>query len=449
MNRLWAILTNSRQGVRDTVVSTIPQIVGVFTGLVSSILVARGLGPDGMGQYALVMSIAGIATSLSDLGIGQTAIRYASRAAAMNDTSTHMALLRWALRWRLSLVFLSTTIFYLLTPQIAKLWNSSALVPYMRISLAGGVFAALVSIPTIYFQSIKRFSINASITSAQKLISFAGILIISVFGLWSLRNLVLANLFASGIASIIFIAIVPRAVLLPKEIFSKLRKLKLRQWFSSPMMNAREVNSFDSSTPTSFLKYHILSTVFVMLTMRADVWMMGYYLDKSELGIYSVATRFTLPLTILMGGVSTALWPRASGVDEPKRLISLLMKTLRLSGLVALFLSLYAIFAPTFAPTIFGENYVESIILGQVLSFRYCLAILISPIGIVGYSFGLVRVSWIINLIQLVAVIIINAIFLPRIGSLASAIALLVNTSIGAALTIVLILYKRRNIAWS
>ena len=133
------ILSGSRQGVRDVIVSAVPQIVGVFTGFFGTILVARGLGPEGMGQYALVMSLAGIATTLSDLGIGQTAIRFASRAVANGETPYQMAVLRWALRWRLSLVLIVTTVFFLITPNIAELWHSESLTPYLRLGLMGGI----------------------------------------------------------------------------------------------------------------------------------------------------------------------------------------------------------------------------------------------------------------------------------------------------------------------
>ena len=445
-NLLWRTLFSSRQGVKDTIVSAVPQLVGLFTGFFGSVLVARGLGPTGMGQYALVMSLAGIAASLSDLGIGQTAIRYASRAVAVKDTPAQMAVLRWAFRWRLTLVFLSTTTFFLLAPYIAKIWHSEALTPYMRLGLLGGVFAALASVPTVYFQSIKRFSTNASVTSAQRIISFAGILVLSVFSLWSLFNLVFVNLIASAIGAFAFLMIVPKAALWPRNAIHKLKGLSLRRFFASPKMQHGTNNELDSSSPAGFLRFHMLSTVIVMITLRADVWMMGYFLDKSELGIYSVATRFTLPLTIAIGALNTALWPRASGITDTHQIMGLLRKTLGLCALVAFSVSIYAICAPLLAPLVFGADYEESRLLGQVLCLRYSLSIIVCPLGIIGYSFGLVRVSWLINIIQLITVLLINMIFLPKMGSLASAIALCSNTMIGALLIAGLVFWKGRKI---
>ncbi|MFA5343058.1 MAG: oligosaccharide flippase family protein [Kiritimatiellia bacterium] len=441
-NRLWHVLSDSRQGVKDVIVSAIPQLVGVVTGFFGSVLIARGLGPTGMGQYALIMSLAGVATVLSDLGIGQTSIRYASRAAAIEDISTQMSVLRWSLRWRLSLVFLITTLFFLIAPYIARMWHSEALIPYLRLGLLGGIFAALASVPTIYYQSIKRFATNASVTSAQRIISFAGILALSVFSLWSLLNLVIVNLVASAIGAFAFLVLVPKAALWPQDVMRTLKGLSLRRIFASPDIRHGINNGLDASSPAGFLRFQMLSTIIVMATMQTDVWMMGYFLDESKIGVYSVAARFTLPLAIALGALNTALWPRASGITCPQHLMRLLKKTLGISVLAALTMSVYSVFAPILAPVIFGVEYEKSCLLGQLLCLRYCLATLICPIGVIGYSYGFVRVYWLINLIQLFSVLVINMMFLPKIGALASTIALIINEIIGVVCIGWLVLWR-------
>ena len=444
LNRLGRSLSSSRQGIKDTIVSAVPQIVGVFTGFFGSVLVARGLGPEGMGQYALVMSLAGIATVLSDLGIRQTAIRYASRAAAIEDTPLQMAVLRWAFRWRLTLVLLSTTAFFLLVPCIADLWHSEALIPYMRLGLLGGLFAAFASVPTTYFQSIKRFSTNASVTSAQKMLSFAGILVLSVFSLWSLLTLVIVNLVASAIGVFVFLVIVPKAALWCPDAIRKQGRLSLRHFFASPKFKQDAGRELDSSSPAEFMRYHMLATIICMVIMQADIWMMGYFLDKSELGIYSVAIRFTLPLTIALGALSTALWPRASGTTEPRESLKLFRRTLKMTALVAALATAYALLAPIMASLLFGTAYAESRLIGQILCLRYVTAFLASPLMIVGYSFGLVRVYWLVHLVQMVMVVSIMWVFLPVYGSVAASIALLTMELVGNGMICVFLLASYR-----
>jgi len=62
-------LLESQKGIRDVVILMLPQGVALVTGFITTILIARGLGPTGLGQYALVMSVAGIAASLSDMKV--------------------------------------------------------------------------------------------------------------------------------------------------------------------------------------------------------------------------------------------------------------------------------------------------------------------------------------------------------------------------------------------
>ncbi|MCC6398101.1 MAG: hypothetical protein IT282_13895, partial [Bacteroidetes bacterium] len=104
--------------------------------------------------------------------------------------------------------------------------------------------------------------------------------------------------------------------------------------------------------------------------------------------------------------------------------------------------AVYAIFAPMLAPFLFGKEFEGSTLLGQILCLRYAFAMLVAPVGVIGYSLGMVRIYWMINLLQLVAVVLINVLFLPVVGPIASALALLVNELIGASLAGV-VLWKR------
>jgi hypothetical protein len=65
---------------------------------------------------------------------------------------------------------------------------------------------------------------------------------------------------------------------------------------------------------------------------------------------------------------------------------------------------------------------------------------------VVGYSLGLVRVYWIINLVQLVSVAIVDVTLLPRMGPMAAAIALVVSEVLGVTLAGGALLWRARRI---
>ena len=95
------VIFESLKAIEDVIVSAFPGMAGLLTGAITAALIARGLGPFGMGQYALVISISSFTGGLSDMGIGQTAIRYASRAASQGDVEGQFAILRWTFRLRM------------------------------------------------------------------------------------------------------------------------------------------------------------------------------------------------------------------------------------------------------------------------------------------------------------------------------------------------------------
>jgi O-antigen/teichoic acid export membrane protein len=111
--------------------------------------------------------------------------------------------------------------------------------------------------------------------------------------------------------------------------------------------------------------------------------------------------------------------------------ISLLKRTFRQCALVGAAGLVYAITVPLLAPFLFGTRYAASVLVGQLLCVRFVIAILICPVAVVCYTLGFVRIYWIVNLVQLVAVVAANVILLPRIGLLGSAIALIINDSVG------------------
>jgi O-antigen/teichoic acid export membrane protein len=435
-------VVDSRRGIRDVIVLIIPQVATVVAAFVTSVLIARGLGTDGMGQFALILSLAGVAASLSDLGIGQTAIRFASRAASVGDTDGQMSVLRWAFRLRLALSMAATGLLFVFAPQIAEFWKSPDLTPIMRIGLIGGIFTALASIPSIYFQSLKKFGRNASINVAQTSITLLGIVLLAVLHLWSVQSVVIVSLIAAALGALIFILAIPRAALigrnpLPRSIADGWKKV-----WQNPLAAGTAAPATDGDDPATFARYNLASTVIVLIILRLDVWLMGAFLPKSDVGIYNIATRFATPLSIMLTAIGGALWPRASSHLTLDQIRAMMKKTFMLCGVLAFFGTLYAIFVPILAPLLFGKAFEGSVLLGQVLCIRYAFAILIAPIGIIGYSVGMVKVYWKINFAQMVAVVLVNVILLPQIGPLASALALVVNELIGVSLTGA-ILWKR------
>jgi O-antigen/teichoic acid export membrane protein len=423
-DKLRRLIFEARSGIRDVFTSMAPQALGLFTGLAASVAIARGLGPAGLGKYAICTSLSGVASCLSDLGIGQTAIRYAARAHSRGDWENQAAVLRWAFRIRILIATCITVLgICVANPLSTRVWHDSNLAPLLRLALVGGFVGTLAGVPSVFFQSCRRFEVNAAISIAQRIAGLAGILAIAVTGTWSVSLVLKVNLLVTIGALTAFLVCVPRQAL-----FQSSEAITFRTVSKPPVPSYLA----DDDRPASFAFYNLLSTIIVMCTLQADVWIMGNMLSAKDVGLYSAATRFTIPLTMVLTAINTALWPRASVLNRTRADFALITKTFHLCMIVAGAGAVYAIVAPGLAPMLFGARFAGTTLLGQLLCLRYCISILVCPVAVIGYSFGLVRIYTVMNLVQMAAVILFNGALIKRLGPLAPALALILNELIGA-----------------
>jgi O-antigen/teichoic acid export membrane protein len=300
----------------------------------------------------------------------------------------------------------------------------------LQLSLLIGVFGTLAHVPVIYFQSIRRFRTNSIIQVAQALISFAGILLVAFFALWHVEFVILISVIVSCLGALAFIAVTPKAVFFKSDASSRKLDFKLRGALKPPAIKGGEMIASDTSSIGSFARFNFLDKLISMVMSNAAVWIMGIFLIKSQIGIYSAAVSVALPISLLVTAVNTALWPRLPGANTLKENKLVLRSAMLLTIIAVVGGIFYAVFAPLLMPLVFGAAYGSGILVAQILCLGWCIYLLGLPIGLVAYNFGIVRISWLINLVQLIIIIAVNVWLLTIIGPVAAAFAFIVATVI-------------------
>lgn len=447
--RLWIrhLVAITGQPVRDMAAVSLPQFVKALTGFVTSVWLTRGLGPAGLGQYALVLSVSDSVVGLSDLGIGQTAIRYSSLAWSRGELSRQAAVLRWAFRTRLTLVAFMVTVLYLAAPFLSSVvWHLQGLTSLIRIALLISVFGTLASVPIVYYQSLRRFEMNAIVQICQNLTSFLGIALLALLGLWSVPLVVAVTAIAAGVGAVIFLYLVPREIWWPRITTRVRPAIRWEAIWRIPRLEGGMQGNLDPTSADRFAVYLFLSTLIVLITLRLDIWLMGVYLDDRQIGLYNAATRLSLPLTVILGALTTALWPRVSTVTTVAGVRTLLRRTMKASVVIAAGGLVYALTVPFLVPVFFGPAYRDSMVLTQLVSIGYCVGLLANPVTVVGYSLGLARFYWITNLIQFAVVTVLLVLLLPRFGALAAAFTFIANAATGALINGFVLWMKTRQL---
>ena len=90
--------------IKNSLYSVSSVIISRVGGLIFIIILARLLLPEGFGIYNLVLSIALIAITLTDLGVGTTLVRYVSEALGKNERRKASAYIKYLFKFRFFLV---------------------------------------------------------------------------------------------------------------------------------------------------------------------------------------------------------------------------------------------------------------------------------------------------------------------------------------------------------
>lgn len=186
----------------------------------------------------------------------------------------------------------------------------------------------------------------------------------------------------------------------------------------------------------------MVSSVIVMVYTRLDVWILGTIKDPSAVGAYAIANKIVLPLSMVLGALSAALWPRVSSAKNQQELRNLFRRTLAMSALLAIPAAIYSLVGPVLIPILFGVKYEAGVLPAQLLGLRYVIDIIVCPVGIVGYGFGMVKIYPLINFAQMLVMVILSVSLLKSYGAVAVALGILLADLLGMILS-ALILYKR------
>jgi O-antigen/teichoic acid export membrane protein len=166
----------------------------MFTQFYCSILVARALGPDRMGDYNFVIWFASMLKMLSDVAIPATFRKFAAEFMGRGDYATVKTMVRSLLRLQVKLAVLGATIGLL----IVHLRFSPGTRPLGSLAVLTVVPALLIGIPAgvLYGTENLRYNVTSSVIAMG--VNLAGVTV-SVMMHWGLTA-ILASLLISRVA---------------------------------------------------------------------------------------------------------------------------------------------------------------------------------------------------------------------------------------------------------
>jgi O-antigen/teichoic acid export membrane protein len=376
------------------------RIYGIIAGTASLVLTARLLGPSGRGVLAAVTAWVALFSGIAGLSLGQVAIYQASN---NPDESWFRKTLGSLLAVDLLLSLLSGVVAAVMW--VATRGNIFGHLPLVLLSVG------FVAVP---FQIWEQYSSNLLMAIGQLRIYNKAQVIGRTVAL--ILVYILVGWFRVGVVGAICATVLSQISI---SVFG----------FRALWRRAEGRPAVDSARLASLLKGGFklhLNAIGMVLFTQADVVMLNHYRSKAEVGWYQFALQLITMLLIIPGAASMVLYARMGeqGPDnlwpEQKKIGVYLML-----GMLAIVVSTYFI-APWAIPFVAGQSFTPSVHLLQTL--------LPTVLGLTASTFmanqwigrGLFLQAATLTLVGGLAILVLNAILIPRYGTMGAIYAALI-----------------------
>ncbi len=374
------------------------KIVGAMLALVTSVIIARTLGPEGRGAFAAVSALAGIGSQFANLGLQASNSYYLARDRSLLPT---VAANSAAVSLVAGLTAASVLAVYALWSGMAADVGSGLLTVALLgipVSLAYMLFVGLL-IPMSKVGQFNRVEIAIKILTL--------ILILGVSLLDSAPT-ALQFLFAGLVAQIVMVVAAWRSINLPVGTLSKLSLPQLLEHL-----------------PFAFRAH--LASFFAFLLVRIDMLMVQQISGNAEAGYYSIAVSMADLLYMFPATVGALLFPRLSAVNDESSRLRATLKALLGTAVAMSLMAIAAVFlAAPLIGLMFGERFLPAAPMFHVLALAIVAYGLNNVLSNHMASIGLPWKGVWLWLVGVVVNIVLNLYWIPAYGGWGAAMASLV-----------------------
>lgn len=389
--------------------NTIGRILSMFVGLLSSAVIARGLGPDNYGLFATVLAIIGFVTLLISFGFGKIinvrlpSLMIEAREAGIGKI---VHLIRSILFYRLVLSCCGSICLYLLAPWLAELIHQPNITDYLRI---GSIYIAVLGIAGIIgmvFTTQLKIMLSRALNITQQSIR----LIFTFILLWKYGLGIYGILYAMIIS--ILLSIIIHIFTARKYLFSKAKKWDISGYYKIGL--------------TAWL----LGFVSFALGKQTDIILLNYFeISKFQIGFYNLAFRFSVMISFLAIGIGPIFQAIFSEIYKKKGAEGLANSwatvakiTFLLSLPVFAFVFLYA---PSIITIIYGEVFSPASKLFRILvSFKMVYVLMNASFAMpVFYLINRKKIGLYLRILAGVLNLVLDIILIPKYGVIGAVFA--------------------------
>lgn len=345
---------NAGMAVKNSIYQFSTTFIGKVGSLILTIILARLLMPEIFGLYSLALSTILIFVAFSDLGIGDTLIRYVSRELGKRNLIRAESYSRYLIKIKISIMILVSLILIVSAKFIASNYYHK---PLALALMAGSLYVMFGGTVVILQALLQSRNLFKPILYREILFQTVRIIVIPIIVLFSITSLETEPLVAIIIV-ILSLSFAVSAGLLyvssKRAIFDKKTAKK-----DLSLKEKSEVKKFVLLNSTI-----ILSGIFFGYI---DMVMLGYFVTSEYIGYFQGAFSF-INAAISLITFSAALLPVFSRMNR-KKMNLFFEKTIKVVALISLASFLFILFfSKPLILIIFGNEYANSVNILRILS---------------------------------------------------------------------------------
>ena len=313
------------------------RFIGIGCGLLSSIIIARILGPSGKGILAILTVLAGLILLFGNFGLPASNIYFIGKRKEILPQITNNSLWFGVIGG----IFFSLFVYFVIikyTTIFTNIFTKDIPLLLVWITLLTIPFAFVASLFPNILLACKKFLSYNGIAIANSILSLIGIFLDLV-------------IFKKGITELVIVTAVIGIVMSAIYLFSTVRQVQVK------IKCSFSLDLFFQMSKYGIRSY--LACLFGFLIIRADMFLVNYYLGTAATGIYSVDARFADLLCVLPSTVGLLLFSKIASSNDKGEFTQKISRTTVILMLVVC--SFAALLAKPLILFFYGDSFAQAI----------------------------------------------------------------------------------------
>ncbi|WP_370390335.1 flippase [uncultured Winogradskyella sp.] len=330
------------------------RILGYFFGFLFIWLIATKYGADSQGIYSIAFMFLLIGTMISKFGLETSLVKWVAKSTNIQEASQYY----WhSLRVALGISVITASILFLLSGVISKMYDMPDISSSIQVAALCIPLLTSLEIASNYFKGEKK-------TSFFAIYFHLGRFLFAVFFIFLLYNIKFEN----KVVPILSFAFGLMVVVLMTQIHLHLYFTKKKTKRPKSLTLVKTKSMMMHSYPM------MISSSIVLFMGWSDVFILGFFVDEQEIGVYSTAVKIATVLTFIYNAILTIVTPRIAELyynNQKEELANTLYFSSMIIFLTGLPLFVLLLTFSDFFLSLFGEVYLTGstvlriILLGQ------------------------------------------------------------------------------------